>query len=198
MVHISENELKTLNFLIRHFTEKYSINQLAKKLGITPKGLHKLLKRLEENNIVKPEKLANAVFYKINFASDLARKSAELSLFENIKLPYARVQAKDLDSLREFVLAAVLFGSVLKKGDKAGDIDVLLVFEKKNYQKVKKEVDEIQKIKPKHIQIVMQTPKDLINNLKKPDKVLLEILRTGKVLWGCEVIVSSIKEVVEK
>ena len=53
MVHISENELKTLNFLIRHFTEKYSINQLAKKLGITPKGLHKLLKRLEENNPTK-------------------------------------------------------------------------------------------------------------------------------------------------
>ncbi|MBI4918394.1 winged helix-turn-helix transcriptional regulator [archaeon] len=198
MVHISENELKTLNFLVRHFTEKYSINELAKKVGITPKGLHKLLKRLEKNNIVTPEKLANAVFYKINFSSDLARKSAELSLFEDIKLPYARVQAKDFDSLREFVLAAVLFGSVLEKGEKAGDIDVLLVFDKKNYLKVKKELEKIQSLKPKHIHLVMQTSQDLINNLKKQDNVLLEILRTGKILWGYEVIVGAIKEVVER
>lgn len=198
MVHISENELKTLNFLVRHFTEKYSINQLAKKLGITPKGLHKLLKRLEKNNIVESEKLANAVFYKLNFSSDFARKSAELSLFEDIKLPYARVQARDLESLRKFCLAAILFGSVLEKGDKAGDIDVLLVFEKKNYKKVRQEVGKIQSLKPKHIQTVVQTPQDLINNFKKPDEVMLEILRTGKILWGHDIIVNSVKESVKK
>ena len=76
------NELKVLNFLTRHFTEKYSINQLAKQVGLTPKGMHKLLKRLEQQTILLPKKMANAIFYEVNFNSDLARKAVEISLFQ--------------------------------------------------------------------------------------------------------------------
>lgn len=198
MVRTSQYEQKVLSFLTRHFTEKYSINQLAKRIGITPKGAYKLLKKLELQGIVIPQKLANAIFYHLNFASDLARKKAELSLFEEIELPYARAQAKDLERLRPLVLAAMLFGSVLRKGEKAGDIDVLTVIEKKNYKAFQDALGKLQKLKTKHIQTVLQTPRDLVNNLKKPDDVVLEILRTGKVLWGHDIIVNAIKHAVEK
>lgn len=194
MVKIVQNESKMLGFLTRHFTEKYSINQLAKQMGMTPKGAHKLLKKLEQEGIVIPLKLANAVFYSLNFDSDLAQKKAELSLFEEINLPYARAQAKDLERLRPQLLAAILFGSVIKNGEKAGDIDVLVVFEKDNYKAFKAALNNLQLLKTKQIHPVLQTPKDLANNLRKKDKVVLEILRTGKVLWGHDVIVNAIKE----
>jgi len=199
MVHITltSNEFRTLNFLTRHFSEQYSINQLAKKVGLTPKGLHKLLKKLEKENIVKFTKLANAVFYQVNFSNDIAKKCVELALLEKIELPYARVQAKDLEVLRPYTLTAILFGSVLLKGEKANDIDVLVVVEKQDYPEFKKALEKLQTLKPKHIQTVIQTPQDLINNLKKKDEVLLEILRTGKFLWNTEVIVTAIKEVQE-
>lgn len=192
-----DNEKKLLCFLIKHFSENYSINQLAKQLGLTPKGMHKLLKCLENQGIVKPKKMANAIFYHINFDSDLARKSAELSLFEQIKSPFARVQAKDLERLRPTVLAAILFGSVLEKGQKAQDIDVMVVFEKKNYREFERRLNELQKLKTKQINPVMQTPEDLINNLKKKDKIMLEIIKTGKVLWGQQIIVDAINQVVK-
>ncbi len=199
MVHITltPNEFRTLNFLIRHFTEKYSINQLAKKISITPKGIHKLLKKLEREQIVKFTKLANSLFYQVNLESETAKKCSELALIEDIESSYARVQAKDLESLKKCVISAVLFGSVLTKGEKAGDIDVLVVVEKKKYNEFRKALEKIQSLKPKHIQTVIQSQQDLINNLKKKDEVLLEILRTGRFLWGTEVIVNIIKEVAE-
>lgn len=197
MAKTPQYEGKVLGFLTRHFSEKYSINQLAKRVGMTPRGAYKLLKRLEAEGIVVPQKLGNAIFYSINFASDLARKKAELALFEEIRLPYARAQAKDLERLRPFVLAAMLFGSVLEKGEKAGDIDVLAVIREKDYASFNKALGELRRLKPKPIQPVIQTPEDLVRNLKKPDKVILEILRTGKVLWGHEIIVNAIREVVQ-
>ena len=190
----SKNEQKALSFLARHFAEKYNINQLAKRIGMTPAGALKLLRKLEREGAVKPQRLGNAIFYTLDFASDLARKKAELSLFEEIRLPYARVQAEDLKRLRPFALAAVLFGSVLEKGEKAKDIDALVVIEEGKYKPVQKALDELQRLKPKRIQLVLQTPEDLAQNLKKPDKVIMEIVRTGKVLWGHDVIVNAICE----
>jgi len=194
MLRTSKHELKTLSFLLRHFTEKYSINQLAKHVGLTPMGMHKLLKRLEVQGMVKPEKIGTGIFYKINFGSEFAVKSTELALFEEIKLPYAKAQAKDLERLRPFARAAVLFGSVLEKGEKAGDIDVMFVLEQKKYASFRKALKELQSLKTKHIQDVVQTFEDLIQNLKKPDKVVLEILKKGKILWGHEIIVNAVKE----
>lgn len=191
-----QNEQKMLSFLVRNVTEKQNINQLAKRIGITPAGAFKLLKRLEHESIVKPEKLGNAIFYSLNFASDLARKKAELALFEEIKQPYARAQAKDLERLKPFAEAAILFGSVLEKGEKAKDIDVLVVVQEKKYNKFANALDELQYLKPKRIQPVLQTPKDFIKNLKKEDSVVLSALKTGKVLWGQELIVQVIRGVV--
>jgi len=190
--------MKALSFLTRHFTEKYSINQLAKRICVTPKGAHKLLKRLEQEETIKPQKLGNAIFYELNIKSDLALKKAELSLFETITLPYARAQAKDLERLRPFTQAAILFGSVLEKGDKAKDIDVLFVLEKKKYKNFQNELDKLQHIKPKQIHPVLQAPEDIVNNLRKQDPVILEILRTGKILWGHGTIVNAIRQAIEK
>lgn len=175
----------------------YSINQMAKKLGLTPKGMHKLLKRLEQQGIVKPQRIANAVFYQVNFSSDLACKAAELSLFEDVKAPYVRAQIKDLERLRSVVLAAVLFGSILEKGDKASDIDVLAILKKNKYSAFQKEMDKLQALKTKHIHPVVQTQEDLIKNIRKSDEVILEILRKGKVLWGHLIIVEAIRKAVK-
>ncbi len=187
-------EKRMLSFLTRHYTEKCSINQLAKRIGMTPKGAHKLLKRLESEGLIIPQRLANATFYSLNFASDLARKNAELALFDEIPLPYAQVQAKDLERLRPVACAAILFGSVLDKGERAADIDLLAVVEEHSYAAFQQALEKIQRLKPKRIQAVLQTPSELAANLKKADRVLLEILATGKVLWGHEIIVNAIRE----
>lgn len=191
------NETRVLNFLTRHFSEKYSINNLAKQLKLTPKGMHKLLLRLEQRGVVKPQKIANAIFYMINFSSDLACKSAELSLFEDVKIPYVRAQIKDLERLRSVVIAAVLFGSILDKGEKANDVDILVILEKNKYNAFQKELDKLQSLKTKRINPVLQTQDDLTRNIQKSDEVVLEIIRKGKVLWGHHIIVEAIAKAVK-
>lgn len=198
MVNAQQNEMKAISFLARHFTEKYSINQLSRHINMTPKGAHKLLKRLEQEEIIYPEKLGNAIFYNLNLSSDYARRKVELSLFNGIKLPYARAQAKDFERLRPFAQAAILFGSVLSKGENAGDIDILVIVDKAKYGLFHDALNKLQQIKPKPIQPVIQAPGDFAKNLKKLDPVILEILRTGKVLWGHDVVVDAIKKVMEK
>ncbi len=170
----------------------------AKAAGLLCSGVYKMLKKLEQEGVVKPQKIGNAIFYGLNFSSDFAIKKAELSLFEEIKQPYARAQAKDLERLRPFVLATMLFGSALEKGEEANDIDVLVVFEKKNYAAFRNALEKLQAIKAKRVNPVMQTPQDLVNNLKKFDQVILEILRTGKVLWGHSIIVNAVREAVKQ
>ena len=192
---LSQNEFKALNFLVRRPRERYSINELARQLDITPKGMHKLLKRLEEQAIVKQQRLANAVYYEINFASNKACKIAEFALIEDAKTPYVRMQVKDLERLHSLAEAVILFGSVLKKGEKANDIDILVILKKNQYKRFNEGLKELQSLKTKQIHTVLQTPEEIRANLKKADPVIEAAIKEGYVIWGQEIIVQTIKEV---
>ncbi|HLC85303.1 MAG TPA: hypothetical protein VJH22_05925 [Candidatus Nanoarchaeia archaeon] len=196
MADWTHNDLKTLKFLLKHFEEDHSINQLAKQIGITPKGMHKLLTRLGSQNILIAKKIGNGIFYHINFQSELALAATQLSLFEEIKLPYAKAQAKDLQRLRPYTQAAILFGSVLDKGERAGDIDVLFILDERKYDPFKKALASLRSLKSKPIQDIIQTPEDLSKNLKKRDKVILDALKNGNVLWGQDILIQAVKEAI--
>ncbi|HLD97256.1 MAG TPA: hypothetical protein VI934_02835, partial [Candidatus Nanoarchaeia archaeon] len=75
----------------------------------------------------------------------------------------------------------------------AGDIDVLIVLEEGQLNKMHKALMEIQSIKSKKISEMLQTREDLVRNIKKRDAPLLDAIRTGQVLWGSEIIVEAIR-----
>ncbi|MBI4139509.1 hypothetical protein HY483_00945 [Candidatus Woesearchaeota archaeon] len=162
---------------------------------MTPKGAHKALKKLESEEVIMPETIGNATIYHLRFESDFARTKAQIALFEHPSSTYVRVQSKDFERLRSYAMVAILFGSILKKGEQARDIDVLFIVEEKKYKELKKEIGILQKIKTKHIHAIFQTPEDFVRTLKKKDEVILDILRTGTILWGQNNIVESIAEV---
>lgn len=182
-----------VDFLLRNFTERYSINQLAKELKLSPQGAYKMSKKLEKARILKPEPIGNAIYYRPNLDEEIGRKTAELVLSYKDINPYAKVQAKDLEKLKTHTLCAVLFGSVLTKAEKAGDIDVLLVLEEGQLNKMHKVLIEIQSIKSKKISEMLQTREDLVRNIRKRDAPLLDAIKTGQVLWGSEIIVEAIR-----
>ena len=190
---LTKNEARVIDFLIRNFKEKNSINGLGRRLGLSPRGIYKILKKLENMNVIKSEKIGNAIYYKVNLDDEVGAKLAEFVLVQNELNSYAKVQADDLKSLKEITQSCVLFGSVLKKGKESNDIDILLILEKDDFKKVHKSLSGIKELKPKKIHDVMMTKEDLINNLKKGDEVIADIMKTGKVLWGPETIVEAIK-----
>lgn len=193
MESLTKNEARAIDFLIRNFKEKNSINELGKKLSISPRGIYKILKKLEKAKALIPERIGNAVYYRINLNEDPVLKLAEFVLMQNSLNPYAQIQAEDLKQLKGIAQSCILYGSVLTKGREARDIDVLIVLDKKHFTKVNDILDKIKSLKPKKVHEVMQTKEDIMNNIKKGDKVVLDIIRKGKVLWGAEIIVGAIK-----
>ncbi len=193
MKSLTINESKVIDFLIRNFRERNSINQLSKKLKLSPRGIYKILKKLESMKAIIPENIGNAIYYKINLNDEIGIKLSEWVLVQNELNSYAQVQAEDLKPLKEISKSCILFGSVFTKGKDAKDIDIMLVIDEKDAKLVHINLDKIKNLKPKKIHELLQTKSDLERNIKKNDKMVLNILSTGKVLWGAETIVKAIK-----
>lgn len=194
MVSLTANEARTMEFLIRNFSKDYNINQLAKKLHISPGGMFKILKKLEGQNFLTEKKLGNNIFYKINYKSYEALDTCKFALTEKKVTSYIKVWIKDLEVLKKKTELAILFGSVLNKGREARDVDLLLVFNKRNLRDIENLIDGLNKIKSKRVHAIYQTKGDLIKNIKKQDRAILEEIRTGIILWGRGVLVEAIKD----
>lgn len=87
---------------------------------------------------------------------------------------------------------SIIFGSVLKKGSEANDIDALLVTSQKKFEKLKEEISELNNINEKSIHAVYQIPEDLRSNIAKGDKVVLNALK-GIVAFGEEKLIELVR-----
>ena len=194
MQSLTQNEAKVMDFLVRNFKERNSINEIGRRLKISHTGAHKILRKLEKIKIVKPEKIGNAIYYKANLDEEIGIKLAEFILLENeFGNNYAKVYAEDLRKLKNVALSCILFGSVLKVGKEAKDVDALIIIEKKDYKKVSNRLEDIQQILTKRIHSIIMTKEDLSNNLKKENEAMIDMLKYGQVLWGAEIIVEAIR-----
>lgn len=191
---LTQNEARVVDFLLRHFHERHSINELGRRLKLSPRGIHQALKRLEGKGAVLPEPIGNAIYYHPNLTEERGRKIAELALLQHRLNSYARVQARDFQRLEQVAQACVLFGSVLTKGRAAQDIDVLLIVRTENLAQISSRMKELRELKPKPIHDVLMTESDLVRNIKKKDEVVLGLITAGAVLWGAAVIVEAIRD----
>ncbi|MDI6738262.1 MAG: helix-turn-helix domain-containing protein [Nanoarchaeota archaeon] len=193
MVSLTANEARTMDFLLRNFFEDYNINHLARMLNISPGGMFKILKKLKSQGFLAEKRMGNNIFYKIDYSSNEALDACKFAMAEKSISPYINIWINDLKQVIEMAEIAVLFGSVLKKGREAGDIDILLVFGRKNLNAIEEAIHKLNAIKPKKLHAVYQTMADLTENLKKKDKAILEEIRTGVVLKGRGLLVDAIK-----
>ncbi len=194
MYSLTKNEARVINFSIRNFKERNSINGIGRKLKLSPRGIYKILKKLEKINALKSEKIGNAIYYKINLDEEIGIKLAEFVLVQNeFNNAYAKVYAENLRKLRDVASGCILYGSVLKVGKKARDVDALIIIEKKDYEKASDKLADIRQMATKSIHDVMMTREDLANNLKKDNEAMMDMLRYGQVLWGADIIVEAIK-----
>ncbi|NOZ64626.1 MAG: winged helix-turn-helix transcriptional regulator [Caldiserica bacterium] len=196
----NKNTSKILEFLLRNITQSYNINQIAKELKISVGGAHKILKSLEQDNILTSIKLGNAIFYRLNLDSKETQKICELILLESKNRvlknnPAAKIYAEDLKEVESFSEAMILFGSILVKGKEARDVDVLFIVKSSQIKKVEDFCLRISSLRPKKVVPLLMSKNDFRNNLKKRDTVVVDILKTGVILSGEETIVKILKEV---
>lgn len=194
MNDITNKEMLFVLSIVKSPEVEYNANSIAKVIGVSSMGALKIANRLVKENILIARKLGKAKFYKINFNNDYARQYIKLLLKREDEQsdPYVKVWISEVKKIKN-ADAAILFGSLLKKHKEANDIDAVLITDKKRFQKLRKEVDEINLINVKKLHPLYQTKEDFMKNIKKGDKPLLSAVK-GIVVFGEDEILSLLEK----
>ena len=190
---LTEKEKRVLRLLMVAFDTDYSINQIAKECDIAPNGALKILRKFEKEGILKAKNIANIKSYKMNFDNEKTQIVIELALMPKIegRISY---RLEDFKELKEVAKCCILFGSYISSKE-PNDLDVLFILNREKYKNYKEKLSNLRDVIPVKIHDVVQTEEDLKNNLIKKDKVILEIIKTGIILWGQNIITKVIKNV---
>jgi len=179
---------KILECFYSNRNKEIYFSEILRQTKLTPNTTLKHLKNLQENKLITSIKKIGHTFYKIN------PKNSELfaifSYFDYKKLnnlPFARKEAINnfLDKLKIKPLVVLIFGSTAKGTfEKESDIDILLVFNKKETEnpKLKKDIEAITGMKIQTFIMDFDYFKEQI--LKKEDNVVVHAIKTGFVVLG--------------
>ena len=150
MLSLSDNEFSVLSFLVRNFTEKLTIRNIAQKLNFSPAGVFNILKKLEKNGIVTGEKLGTGLFYSINFENRIAEHLA------GIVLLYTEEKFDiNVEQLKQAKAAIFDTKTLLLITDSFTTIDVSIP----------------------NIEVLTKTEDELIDLLRKKNSEMLQLLR---------------------
>jgi predicted nucleotidyltransferase len=152
------------------------------------------MKKLEKKNLILGKRMGKAIFYKINLKDYYAFR-----IMETLLINEARGNASrwifEFEELYKYVDIIIIFGSIIKNPKKANDIDLLIVFKKERNDIIKDIIKNKRLVLTRPIHLIKQLPRELITNLKRKDKVILEALKYGYVLHGYDKLLKSIKNV---
>ena len=166
MLSLSDNEFSVINFLVRNYTEKLTIRNIAQKLKFSPAGVFNILKKLEKNGIMTGQKLGTGLFYSINFESSIARHLCAVVLV----YPSEKTNV-DLQMFKDAKCA------ILSKKS------LLIV------QNIAAHETSIQ-----NYDILAKTEDEIIELLRKRDEKILEFLRHGTVMFGEDKAIEMIRK----
>lgn len=190
---LTQNQKRVLRFLATRLGKDQSINEVAKACSIAPNGAYKILAKLEREGVLKAKQVANIKSYTLNFEHEKTVRVLELALIPDTLEGRIKARADDLQPLKPLTQACVLFGSYITAKQRPGDLDILFILERTNFEAYKQALAKVQDRVPVHVQDVVQTRNDIAQNLKKNDPVVIAALRHGVVLWGFDALVKAIK-----
>src|SRR3989344_2627391 len=192
MSEITSNEMLFVLTIFKSPEIQFNANSIAKLIGVSSMGALKIAKKLEKENILLPKRLGKAVFYRLNFNNEYALQYLKFLLKREVEQAdsYVKFWVNEIKKIKS-ADCAILFGSVLRKQKEAKDIDVLFITNKKKFSLLKKEIEEINMLNVKKIHPLYQTKGDLINNIKKNDKVILNAIK-GLIVFVEDLLMSVI------
>ena len=171
MLSLSDNEFSVISFLVRNFTEKLTIRNIAHRLNFSPAGVFNILKKLEKQNIVVGQKLGTGLFYAINFENKIAEHLAEIVLLYSDK----KIELK-IEQIRQAKAA---------------------IFDEKTLLLITDNITALEIIIP-NTEVVIKTEDEVIGLLRKKDSEMLQLLKKGIVLFGEDKVVEIIKNCVTR
>lgn len=189
-----DNEMRFILSILKSPEKEYNANSLSNVMGISPMGALKIARKLEKESIIASKKIGRANIYKINFENDYSKQYVKFLLKKEVEdsPPYVKRWIRELQKIKN-ALGIVLYGSVLIKEKEARDIDVLIIVNKKKFESIKDEIEEINIINNKKIHPLYQTKEDLQKHIKEENKVILNAIK-GIVVFGEDLIIGALRK----
>ncbi|MBI2541885.1 hypothetical protein HYV80_04200 [Candidatus Woesearchaeota archaeon] len=197
MVEITENGKMALKLIFTDFLTNYNSYNLKDKIGLSNAGSLKLLRNLSEKNLLTSEKMGNAIFYRVSLSSQYALKLLELIFLDYSNLSsFVKGWIYDLQMFKNITKSVLLFGSILKKGKEAKDVDVCFMLKHPDdYSEVQIKVAQLNSKSRLKIHPLYLTEKDFEKKLMEKDKPLIDIVKSCVVVHGHELFVRILKNV---
>lgn len=194
-IQLTKNEAEVVLQILKNPERDFNANNISKVIGITSMGALKIMKNLEQNDILTSRKIGNYTIYKINLKNEYAFQFVKFLLIREAQQSsnYVKRWVTELRKIKE-AESAILFGSVLTKEEGARDMDVLFILKKNNFDALKKEINKLNELNEKNIHPIYQTTTDLKKNIIKEDRVILNAIK-GIVAFGEDKFISLIKEI---
>ena len=192
MTSLTKKEKEALIILFKDFTSFYSANSISKIMSISHVGAQKIFKRLYSSNILKFERIGRSIIYKLRLEDDYVCKLISFLLADEANKHKRWME--EFNELYKGDRTIVIFGSVLKNYEKANDIDIMIIDNKKD-EKIRKIIDEKDKILSKKIHLIQITYPNLMENIKKKNKTIIDIIKNSIILYGQERYVNLMKNV---
>lgn len=177
-------EQEIIKLLFKDFSASYNSRNISKIIGISHAGAFKIFKKLEKREIVKSKRIGKALIYSLNMKNPITCKEIEMALV--IEAQNFRRWIEEFRELEDKIKFLILFGSIIRNEKAARDIDLLIVAYKEKFKDIEKIIEETQKYTNRKIHPLIQTLENFTKDVGKKNKVMLEILKTGIVLFGQE------------
>ena len=194
MVSLTEKERETLLILFKEFAACYNANSISKILKISHVGAQKIFKRLLKENLIEDKQIGKSIIYRLRLEDDYVCKLISFLLADEANSKFKRWK-EEFKALFKKDRVVMLFGSAIKNYEAARDIDIILIIGKKDYKEVKKIMNEKQELLPKELHSIEMTEEDLIKNIKKREKAVMDAIKNGVILYGQDKYVEVIKNV---
>ena len=194
----NKTNTEILKVLLKQFTIKWTITSLAKELNLSRVGVWKILKKLEAERLILLSPIGkgktSVININLNWENPVLEKNLSLILTKDaFKNQRWLNNFKEIEDKLNFL---ILYGSIIHSPKEANDIDILgVVSNKNNFLSIEETIKKIQKTQIKKIHSENFTQTEFKEEIKKPNKIFLEAIKKGVVIFGQEKFIKFIKEV---
>src|SRR3989344_248475 len=194
----NKSDSQILKILLKQFTIKWGITSLAKEINMTRVGIWKVLKKLEVKKLISlspiGEGKTSTFIISLNWENPLLEKTLELILIEDA-LKNQRWISNFIE-IKNKLNFLILYGSIIHSPKEANGIDILgVISNKKDFNFIEKAIQGIQKSQIKKIHSENFTKIEFKEEIRKPNKIFIDAIKKGVVLFGQEKFIKFIKEV---
>ncbi len=193
-IQFTRIELQIAVYFFKHYKDRYNARQLARLLHINHAHATKLCTMLAEKHLLTKEPLGNATYLSYAYKNEAALQFMKYLLsLETKRAPkWLLVVLHALEKFIPYTQLGLVFGSSIKTKD-FRDVDVLLMYNKKNAERVARIKEEITKsqLVSQPIRYIDLTEKDVLKN--QNDVVFYNIISDSLIFHNSEKYVDVVK-----